>query len=72
MEIKKKVCDCCGAENAKTYRSLAISRIEHTEGYPIDKPYASEIQVDLCDKCALKATNLEDTSASYFSVRITV
>ena len=70
MEVKKIVCDCCGADNAKHYRTLAISRIEHTEGRAIDKPYVSEISVDLCDDCAMKATNIEDVSASYFKVRL--
>lgn len=68
-------CDGCGCENTnanpvKRYRTLAYSRYDHTEGRPLDKEYVSQIDVDLCQNCARKATNVEDTSCMSLSIRI--
>lgn len=71
-------CDGCGCESSavnpvKTYKTIAYRKFDSTEGRPLDKEYVSQIVVDLCEKCARKATNVEDTSCmgiSSLSIRI--
>lgn len=68
-------CDGCGCENTtanpvKKYSILAYRRYDSTEGRPLDKEEVSQIVVDLCQKCARKATNVEDTSCMGLSIRI--
>lgn len=75
--MKKTVicCDGCGCEISNPsqynhYRMPAYKRYDSMEGRPLDKEYITQVDVDLCDKCARKATNVEDTSCMGLSIRI--
>lgn len=59
MKIEKQVCDVCGADDAKTYHMPAYRTFDSRDGRSAFKePQIEFALVDLCDKCALKATRL--------------
>lgn len=59
MRVEKTVCDICGADNAKSYTIPAYSTFDSQDGrhiYP--EPCLVVETLDLCEKCALEATNI--------------
>ena len=54
-------CDICGGRDAKSYRTLAYRTFDGNDGRNRYKePVLEAVDVDLCDACARKATNLHD------------
>lgn len=50
------ICDICGAENALSYKTLVFSK------YHADSRLTPiQTEIDLCDNCACKATNIRKT-----------
>lgn len=57
--VKICTCDICGKENAKTYHTIVYRTFDAEDGHTIyNPPRIEETKVDLCNDCALKATNL--------------
>lgn len=61
--MQKTICQCdiCGAENAKTYTMPTYRTFDSCDGKTFFKePQLTLNKIDLCDKCALKATNIHE------------
>lgn len=55
-------CDICGNENAQPYRIIAYRTFDANDGRVLyDPPVIEERNMDLCQECAAKSTNLHDT-----------
>lgn len=54
-------CDICGAENAKTYTMPVYRTFDGCDGKTFYKqPHLCKKTVYLCDKCALKSSNVHE------------
>lgn len=52
-------CDICGKENAKEYKTITYRTFDSTDGRSYyNPPRIEEETLDLCDECAIKATNI--------------
>ncbi len=70
MKVEKTVCDICGADNAKTYRIPTYRTFDSCDGRSSFPPSLCIENVDLCDKCALDATNIHSVGVMCYKYEI--
>lgn len=59
MKVQKCVCDICGADNADHYRMPMYRTFDNNDGKTFfNSPKLIAKDVDLCERCALAATNI--------------
>lgn len=58
MKVEKIVCDICGADKATSYTIPTYHTFDACDGRCTFPPALHVEKVDLCDKCALEATNI--------------
>ena len=59
MKETKCYCDICKTEGARTYSVLTYRTFDSTDGrFCYNKPQFYVENLDLCDKCAIKSTNI--------------
>lgn len=52
-------CDICGKEVAKSYQTLAYrTRSDYYTNVKYSSLRIEQVSIDLCEECALKATNI--------------
>ena len=59
--VTKCVCDICGAEYARPFKILVYKIIDSTKG---KMPVTSVESLDLCNNCALEATNIRQCNGN--------
>lgn len=58
MKVNTTVCDICRADEAQTYRVPVYRTFDSCDGMTCFPPRPEVKTLDLCDKCALEATNI--------------
>lgn len=70
MKVEKTVCDICGADKAKSYSIPTYRTFDSCDGRSSFPPALSVENVDLCDKCALEATNIHSVGVMEYKYKI--
>lgn len=71
MEKKITICDCCGKEGqTEKLTAIAYRTNSFSDGAAFDKPLVVATTLDLCEDCALKATNLHSVGVMSDEYRI--
>lgn len=64
-------CDVCGKSGANNYKVITLRTYDSTEGKCFyEEPKVYQESVDLCDYCAIRATNLYDKGVQCLDLEI--
>lgn len=70
MKVEKTICDICGADKANSYTIPTYRTFDACDGRTSFPPELVVENVDLCDKCALAATNIHSVGVMSHEYKI--